>query len=591
MSSIQSSIPDLLASFAQRRPLGTAYTFVDYETDPTGAFTESLSWSEVHRRASAIAEELCSVGAVGDRAVILVPQGLDYILAFYGAMQAGFIAVPLSVPSAGAHDERVLGALSDCAPTAILTTSAVVDSVLPYATCIPGAPAARVIEVDAMDYRLSSWPATDFGRHHQTAYLQYTSGSTRRPAGVVISHRNIIANLDQIGADYFEDQPGSVPPDDISFVSWLPFYHDMGLIQGVLTPFLTRNATGDAAGRPSHFMTPMAFLQRPARWMQMLAAHSNPLSSAPNFAFELTARRTSDEDLAGQDLSGVLALISGSERIHVETIRRFTERFARFDLPATAVRPSYGLAEATLYVTSAPCGTLPKAVHFDVEKLSAGYAKRREAGDGCELISYGKPRISTMRIVDPENCSMNCEDKIGEIWLHGDNVASGYWLKSRQADGTFGAQIVNPGPDTPVGPWLRTGDLGVISQGELFIIGRIKDLLIVDGRNHYPDDIEATIHDIARGRVAAIAVPDDSGERLVTIVEIRYRGDSEDAVRERFRTTKLAINRAVSQTHGVRVNDLVLVEPGAIPITTSGKVRRAACVEQYRRGEFDRLDS
>lgn len=585
------SIPELLTSLAERRPHGTAYTFVDYESDPSGAFTESLDWAQVHRRVSAIAGELSGMGSVGDRAAILAPQGLDYILAFFAAMQAGFIAVPLSVPTAGAHDERVSSALRDCAPTAILTTSAVLDSVLPYATHIPGAPAARLLEVDAVDVGSRPRPATGCGRYHPTAYLQYTSGSTRRPAGVVISHHNIIANLDQIVADYFEDQPAHVPPDDITFVSWLPFYHDMGLIQGVFSPFLTRNATGDGLGRPSLFMTPVAFLQRPARWMQMLASNSHSLSSAPNFAFELTARRTSDEDLSGQDLSSVLTIISGSERIHAATIRRFAQRFAPFSLPDTAVRPSYGLAEATLYVTSTPGGTLPTTAHFDAEKLSAGYAKRLDAGAGTELISYGHPRVSTIRIVDPENRTANCEDKIGEIWLHGDNVAGGYWLKSGHREDVFGAQLVDPGPGTPAGPWLRTGDLGVISRGELFIIGRIKDLLIVDGRNHYPDDIEATVQVITQGRVAAVAIPDDAGEHLVVLAEVRQRGLSGGDAADRLRDIKRTVQRAISSAHAIRASDVVLMQPGAIPITTSGKTRRTACAEMYRRGEFARLDA
>ena len=203
-------------------------------------------------------------------------------------------------------------------------------------------------------------------------------------------------------------------------------------------------------------------------------------------------------------------IISGSERIHAATIRRFTERFSRFNLPDTALRPSYGLAEATLYVTSAPAGQPPATVRFDYEKLSAGHAKRCATSEGgTELVSYGAPRASTVRIVDPETRIENPAGKVGEIWVHGDNVASGYWRNPQQSERTFGGRLVDPSPGTPEGPWLRTGDLGVMSEGELFIIGRIKDLLIVDGRNHYPDDIEATIQEITGGRVAAISIPDD----------------------------------------------------------------------------------
>ena len=337
-------------------------------------------------------------------------------------------------------------------------------------------------------------------------------------------------------------------------------------------------------------MSPISFLQKPARWMQMLASSSNAWSAAPNFAFELAVRRTSDDDLAGMDLGGVLGIISGSERIHAATIARFNDRFASFNLPTTTVRPSYGLAEATLYVASAPIGHTPATVRFDYEKLSAGYAKRCGAEGGSELVSYGPPRTSTVRIVDPETSTENPAGKVGEIWVHGDNVASAYWRNPQQTERTFGGRLVGPSSGAPQGPWLRTGDLGVMSEGELFIIGRIKDLLIVDGRNHYPDDIEATIQEITGGRVAAISVPDDRTEQLVAIVELKQRGGSEEESLDRLRTVKRDVTSAIKKSHSVRVSDLVLVSPGSLPITTSGKVRRAACVDAYRLDEFSRLD-
>jgi long chain fatty acid CoA FadD26 len=223
--------------------------------------------------------------------------------------------------------------------------------------------------------------------------------------------------------------------------------------------------------------------------------------------------------------------------------------------------------------------------------LSAGHAKRCESGDGSELVSYGGPRTSTVRIVDPETRVENPAGKIGEIWVHGDNVAMGYWRNPQQTERTFGSKLVKPSPGTPPGPWLRTGDLGVMSDGELFIMGRIKDLLIVDGRNHYPDDIEATIQEITGGRVAAISIPDDRTEQLVAIVELKKRGGfPEDALQQRLRTVKRKVTTAISKSHSLRVADLVLVPPGSIPITTSGKIRRSTCVERYRQDEFARLD-
>jgi long chain fatty acid CoA FadD26 len=228
-------------------------------------------------------------------------------------------------------------------------------------------------------------------------------------------------------------------------------------------------------------------------------------------------------------------------------------------------------------------------VRFDQEKLSAGYAKRCDEG-GVELMSHGAPRACTVRIVDPETCIDNPADKIGEIWVHGDNVAAGYWRNPQLSRQTFGAQLVDPSPGTPRGPWLRTGDLGVMSDYDLFIIGRIKDVLIVDGRNHYLDDIEATIQEITGGRVAAISVPNDQSEQVVAIIELKKRGSSEAEMLDKLHTVKREVMSAISRSYGLPLADLVLVAPGSIPITASGKVRRSTCAERYQQGEFTRLD-
>jgi long chain fatty acid CoA FadD26 len=322
-----------------------------------------------------------------------------------------------------------------------------------------------------------------------------------------------------------------------------------------------------------------------------MAKNTRPFSASPNFAFELAVRRTSDDDMAGLDLGHVQVILSGSERIHASTLRRFTERFSRFNLPESAIRPSYGLAEATVYVASSSPGHPPRTVRFDYEKLSAGHAKPCGSEGGSELVSLGGPRACTMRIVDPETSIENPAGKVGEIWLHGDNVAGGYWRNPQLSEVTFGARLTDPSAGTPQESWLRTGDLGVMSEGELFIIGRIKDLLIVDGRNHYPDDIEATIQEITGGRVAAISVPNDRSEQLVAIIELKNRAGSDDEVVERLHTVRREVTWAISKSHGLRVADLVLVPPGSLPITTSGKVRRSACAERYRQDEFTRLDT
>ncbi len=413
------------------------------------------------------------------------------------------------------------------------------------------------------------------------ALLQYTSGSTRAPAGVIVTQKNIFANVEQVLADHFEEFD-KIPPQDTTLLSWLPFYHDMGLLLGVVGPMLT--------GLQAVLTSPISFLQKPARWMQLLAQVSRPFSAGPNFAFELAVRRTSDEDMAGLDLGHVLSITTGSERVHAATVRRFTERFASYNFPAAALRPSYGLAEAMVYVASS-AGRPWSAARFDYEKLSAGHAQRcgRQQA-GSDLVSHGTPRACTVRIVDPQTHVDNPAGKVGEIWVHGDNVAAGYWRNPELTKQTFGARLTDQSPGTPQGPRLRTGDLGVMSEDDLFIIGRIKDVLIVDGRNHYPDDIEATIQEITGGRVAAISVSTDDGEQLAAIVELRQRGNTDVEVSDRLRDVNRDVKSAISKSHGLRLADLVLVDPGSIPITTSGKVRRSACGERYRQHVFTRLE-
>jgi long-chain fatty acid adenylase/transferase FadD26 len=574
-----SSISELLRERASAQPHTVAFTFIDYEVNPAG-FADSITWAQAYRRVQAVAEELLLRGSPGDRAAILAPQGLDYVVAFLGALHAGFIAVPLSVPQFGVHDERVTSTLRDSSPVVLLTTSGEVAEVLPYASAAGAHPAPSIVEVDALQLEPSVGIDPFRSADDRPAYLQYTSGSTRLPAGVMVSHRNVTANLEQVTSDYF----CGPPPDDSTVVSWLPFFHDMGLIFGICAPVVI--------GCNAVVLSPMAFLQRPARWMQLLARYPNSFSAAPNFAFELAVRRTSDDDMAGMDLAHVLGIISGAERVHPATIRRFADRFAPFNLSETSVRPSYGLAEATVYVATPEPGQPPKTVCFDPDKLSAGQAERStdQGGSGVELVSYGPLRSSTVRIIDPENGTENPAGTVGEIWVHGENVALGYWRRPRPTHAVFRATLVRATSETPVGPWLRTGDLGAMSDGELFIVGRIKDLLIVDGRNHYPDDIEATIQEISGGRVAAISVQDDRAERLVAVIETKERGNTHEDVMNRLSILKREVTSAISRSHNVRAADVVLVPPGTIPITTSGKIRRSACVERYQQGVFARLD-
>ena len=491
---VESSLPSLLREHAGFQPDETAFTFIEYEQDWAGV-ADSVTWSQLYRRAQNVARELRLCASSGDRAVILAPQGLDYIVAFLGALQAGVIAVPLSVPLGGVSDERVDSVVRDASPTAVLTTSSVVNAVAAHVAPEAGESVPSIIEIDLLDQDAPIRSATAIDDDCEaTAYLQYTSGSTRRPAGVMISYTNLQVNFEQLMSGYYP-HTGGIAPADSTLVSWLPIYHDMGLVLGVCAPIL--------GGFRGVLTSPVSFLQRPARWMELLATNSHAFSAAPNFAFELATRKTSDGDMDGLDLGCVQTILSGSERVHPATLTRFAERFARFNLRDSVVRPSYGLAEATVWVATSRAGQAPEVVDFQSDKLSAGHAKRCASGSGTPLISYPLQQSPTVRIVDTETRTECPEGTTGEIWVHGENIAAGYWRKREETESTFGGVLVAPSAGTPEGPWLMTGDMGFISDGELFIVGRIKDLLIVYGRNHSPDDIEATIQEITGGRVAA----------------------------------------------------------------------------------------
>ncbi len=565
----QTTIPELIELRADEQPDDTAYTYYDYESDPAGV-AESITWSELRDRVEVVAEALATLGSPGERVVVLAPQGLDYIVGFFGAIRAGFIAVPLSVPQSGQHDERVTGAMGDSTPVAVLTTSAVVDEVRNYTQAQPAQRPPKVIEIDALDFFSPAKPPV-LQDAPKIAYLQYTSGSTRRPAGVSITHGNVVANLEQAFPDYLE--AFDFPPRELTVVSWAPFYHDMGMIVGVCIPLYS--------GCSAVLMSPVSFLQKPVRWLQHLAANPNAYTAGPNFAYEVVMARTSDEDMAGLDLSRVAVMINGAERVSGSTVRRFNERFAQFGLPDYAVRTTWGMAEATVYVASSPGGRPPAVARFETDTLTTGRAELCASG-GSELVSHGPPRGCDFRIVDPETRVEKPAGEVGEIWVHGPQVAAGYWRNPELTEQVFNGQLAG---GSPTGPWLRSGDFAVMFDRQLYIIGRMKDLLIVDGRNHYPDDIEATVSTITGGRVAAISVADGADEQLVVVAETKTKDF------EALRNLKPQVTAAISKAHGVRVADLVLVGGSSIPVTTSGKVRRSASKERYRCGVFSRLDA
>ncbi|OMC47296.1 acyl-CoA synthetase [Mycolicibacterium fortuitum] len=575
----------MLHGRASLRPDDVAFTFTDYTHAPDGV-AETVTWSQLSRRTMNVAREISLHGSVGDRAVILAPQGLEYILAFLGAMQAGLIAVPLPLPHRGSSHDRVSAVFVDTSPSVVLTTAAVAQDVGDYVDQSRLDTAPKIVSIDSLDLEahqaVGNAPSFDAAEFPDTAYLQYSSGSTRLPTGVMISHRNLQVNFEQLMRCFFSDADRKML-SDATIVSWLPFYHDMGLVLGVCAPILS--------GYPAVLTSPVAFLEKPSRWIRALAEHPHAFSAAPNFAFDLAARKTRDADLAGLDLGGVVGIINGAERVEPATLERFADRFAHFNFADHMLRPSYGMAEATVFVATGSWSESADDVYFDVDELAAGRARRCAARAGTALVQYQLPQSPLVRIVDVDTHRECPSDAVGEIWVHGENVAAGYWSRPAEEQQCFGATLVDPSPGTPVGPWLKTGDLGFVSGGELFIVGRIKDLLIIRGRNHYPEDIEATVQQITGGRVAAISVPVNSTEKLVTVIELKKRGESTVEVGQWLTSVKSDVTSAISNAHGLNVGDLVLVPPGSIPTTTSGKIRRAACAEQYRQDEFARLDA
>ncbi|WP_284231416.1 AMP-binding protein [Mycobacterium antarcticum] len=576
-----SSILAMLHGRASMRPNDVAMTFTDYTRDPAGV-RESLTWSQLSRRTMNVARELGQRASVGDRAVILAPQSLDYVAAFLGSMQAGLVAVPLPLPHRGSTHERVSTVFEDTSPAVVLTTSAVADDVGDYVDQSRLDTAPKILDIDSLNLEFDGGMDVATADFPGTAYLQYSSGSTRLPTGVMISHRNLQANFDQIMRAFFVDAQGR-PVTGATFVSWLPFYHDMGLVLGVCAPILS--------GFPVELSSPTAFLERPARWLQALAGSPRAFSAAPNFAFDLAARKTTEGELAGLDLGGVHGIINGAERVEPASLERFADRFAHFGFRGHMLRPSYGLAEATVFVAAGLWSDSSQAVHFDVDELSAGRAQRCAAGAGSALVRYEMRQSPLVRIVDVDTNRECAPDVVGEIWVHGDNAATGYWSRPPEEQLGFGATLADASPGTPATPWLRTGDLGFVHEGGLFIVGRMKDLLIVRGRNHYPEDIEATVQEITRGRVAALAVSVKGTEELVTVIELKEPADPDAGGTTWLSGIRSDVTSAISNVHGLNVADLVLVPPGSIPTTTSGKIRRAASAEQYLQDQFARLDA
>ncbi|MEC3976431.1 fatty acyl-AMP ligase [Amycolatopsis sp. H20-H5] len=547
-----------------------AFTFVDYGEHRDGVET-TLSWAELDRRARAVAARLAQITGPGERVAVLCPQNLDYVVGFFGALYAGVIAVPLFAPEVSSHGERLVGALADCDPEVWLTSESAMADIRGLMNNHPVPRPKHLVAVDTVDSELAADYRPVPVSPEQPAYLQYTSGSTRTPAGAVITHRALAVNVRQVVEGFGIDQ-------DSTCVGWLPFFHDMRLVQLVCLPVY--------AGCHSVFTTPFAFTRRPVRWLRMLGAHPDVITAAPNFAYEYAAAKLSKEDSGAPiDLSGVRVAINGSEPVRAETIAGFLAATGPLGFRADAHRPSYGLAEATVFVSTTPPRP-PRVVTLDRAELSAGRAIEVATGDdrALTLVSAGVPVGQQLRIVDGDRGVAMADGDVGEIWLHGANVADGYWRQPERSAETFGGRL---GGGSPEGGWLRTGDLGVRHDGELFITGRLKDLIIIDGKNHYPQDIEATVQEshpaLRRDRLAVFSVTREGREAPVVVAEYSSHVDAAD--REPSEVER-AVRVVVSRHHDLRLADFVLARPGTVLRTSSGKIARAATRALYLSGEL-----
>ncbi|MBZ4422898.1 condensation domain-containing protein, partial [Myxococcus sp. RHSTA-1-4] len=552
-----STLVELLEARASAQPAARLYSFVeDFEGEES-----ELNRGALQHRARLIGGALQSLGARGERAVLLYPPGLEYISGFFGCLYAGAIAVPAYPPDPTRLERtlpRLLAIIKDAQASVVLTTSWLLSMAEMLFEQAPELKSLRWVATDTLEEDAASvWRAPDVSAD-SLAFLQYTSGSTGTPKGVMLSHGNLLHNLGLISHAFQADA------DSVGTI-WLPPYHDMGLIGGILQPLY--------GGFPVALMSPLTFLKRPLLWLQTLSRHKATISGGPNFAYDLCVRKVTPEEREGLDLSSWRVAFSGAEPIRPETLDRFVEAFGPQGFRRESFYPCYGLAEGTLIVS----GGLPSEAPILRTLDSAALEQNRAVEPGGDvatrtLVSCGRnlPDQEVL-IVHPETREILADGQVGEVWVRGPSVALGYWRRTEETEHAFHARPVGGGEHR----YLRTGDLGFFQQGELFVTGRLKDLIILRGRNHYPQDLELTADQshpaIRPGCSAAFALEVEGEERLAVVLEVdpRRMADPAEVIG--------ALRQRLAETHEVQPHTLVLIEPGALPKTSSGKVQRRAC--------------
>jgi acyl-CoA synthetase (AMP-forming)/AMP-acid ligase II len=529
-----------------------------------------LTYAELDRQARAIAVALRDQAEPGDRAVLLYEPGLDFVAGFFGCLYGGLLAVPAYPPRLdrlAQSWQALAGITTDCRPRLALTTADLVASLSKCLVNLAGAAAPTCTATDRIDpSQAARWrePRID---PDTIAYLQYTSGSTAAPKGVMVTHRNVMHCERAFEIAVEHRGPGCG-------VCWAPLYHDMALVAGVLQ--------GVFHGGLVIVMSPLAMVQRPLRWLQAISHYRADTSGGPNFAYDLCVQRVTAEEKATLDLSHWSIAGIGAEPISAQVIARFTEAFACCGFRPEAFYPTYGLAEATLLVSAGAKAARPvvrTVLHSALEQGQAVDAIPA-AADARTLVGCGHAWLDQqIAIVHPESLTRCPERTVGEIWFAGPSVARGYWNRPEQTEHTFRAHL----RDTGEGPFLRTGDLGFVWDGELFVTGRIKDLIVVRGRNHYPEDIETTVQSVHPGLRTRCGAAFETGQADQTRLVVVQEGDRQ------LRGVDLAqllgdIRQAVAQRHELQLHDVQLLEPGSLPKTSSGKIQRQACRAGYEGG-------
>jgi len=505
----------------------------------------------------------------GDRALLMYEAGLDYIAALAGCLYAGVVAVPVFPPDplrVARTLPRLEAIVNDAQASVLLGTS----SDLAWAGAMLGqiAGLGELVPSDTVDLTLADWWAPPSLDRNSPAFLQYTSGSTGSPKGVLVRHGNVLANLAQIAQ--------MIDLDDALVCTWLPPYHDMGLVGGILQCWYS--------GRRNVMLSPLAFFQQPLRWLRAVATYRATTIAAPDFAYDLCVRKIKPDDRRGLDLTCLRLALSGAEPVRAATISRFVEAFAACGVREEIFCPCYGMAEATLLVTASKIPTAPAVRTYDAEELSRNIAHpAAAAAQSRTLVGCGRtPEGQRLAIVDLQSRAVLGPRQVGEIWVAGPNVASEYWRQPAESRATFQAFTANG-----EGPFLRTGDLGFVDGDELFISGRCKDLILVRGRNYHPQDIEQSVeacHPAIKARGGAAFSIDEVGWEPVIIVQEVVHPTKVD-----LDEVSRAVRRAVLEAHDLTLDAVVLVRAGTIPKTTSGKIQRQACRALYLSGELEPL--